>query len=308
MINTQYRLISSTLDYNTDSKEMEELWSKSHDCLDKGISLFKDTNNLPNQSLLHANLGSLMKLCALSLGTVLEGKNEFSSQEKLYYYDSIDYYIKAKEILRKPQTHKEIWLNIECDLASVYHEIGQQLQERPPISTLSLEEIEREILSVMMKSIHHAESAIQSMSTNSNRFTMISLLIGDCHHRLASLYHKTSFDDSFSNHKLKHSRAQADKHYTKALQSYLMDHHPLQIIRTYLEKGLLLEQLANVSSGKSTHRLLHQSLRTFIDIRNVLINLQDKETDDSLTQLIAILIKRLQSVLKQLYSISLRKG
>lgn len=128
---------------------MEKYWSSSYDCLVNGIACFKETNNLSNQSLLHANLGSLMKLCAESHSSLTyendEGERtqlEFNPKEKQYYNRSIEYYIKAKEILRRPATHQGIWLNIECDLAGVYYEMGKQMQERPPLSSLTLQEVD----------------------------------------------------------------------------------------------------------------------------------------------------------------------
>ena len=132
-----------------DSKQMSKYWSSSYDSLLSGIACFKETNNSSNQSLLNANLGSLMKSCAVAHGSLMysdedgvePSKGEFTSQEKLYYERSIEYYTKAKEILHRPSTHQGIWLTIECDLAGVYYEMGKQMQERPPLSTLTLQEV-----------------------------------------------------------------------------------------------------------------------------------------------------------------------
>ena len=98
-----------------------------------------------------------MRLCAVAYGTLHHPMNsheeidsevkeerhqhEFSSQEKLYYNRAIGYYIKGKEVLRRASTDRSIWYNLECDLASVYYTMGQQLQERPPLSTLTVSEV-----------------------------------------------------------------------------------------------------------------------------------------------------------------------
>ena len=98
-----------------------------------------------------------MRLCAVAYGTLHHPMNsheeidsevkeerhqyEFSSQEKLYYNRAIGYYIKGKEVLRRASTDRSIWYNLECDLARVYYTRGQQLQETPPLSTLTVSEV-----------------------------------------------------------------------------------------------------------------------------------------------------------------------
>lgn len=139
-----------TLFLNLDSKQIEKLWTSSYCCLKNGIASFEATSNVSNQALLNANLGSLMRSCAeaygllkypMKKGSEEKTKGEFSSQEKLYYNRAIEYYMRGKEVLKRPSTHPGIWLNIECDLAGMYYEMGQQMQERPPFSSLSLQEV-----------------------------------------------------------------------------------------------------------------------------------------------------------------------
>ena len=101
-------------------------------------------------------------------------------------------------------------------------------------------------------------------------------------------------------------------------------------MRVYLEKALLLEQQGNgiiiittniiigavifniASTSKLSTRLLQQSLETLLDVTKVFerSTQTDKEIfrEESFIQLVSILMQRLQTVLKQLLSISLKKG
>ena len=51
-----------------------------------------------------------------------------------------------------------------------------------------------------MKSLHCAESILSSAESNALKYQTLSQIIGDCHHRLASLYHKNAFDTSVVSH------------------------------------------------------------------------------------------------------------
>ncbi len=43
-----------------------------------------------------------------------------------------------------------------------------------------------------MKALHHAEPPYLNVPAQSPRYIALSHFIGECHHRLASLYHKTA--------------------------------------------------------------------------------------------------------------------
>ena len=106
--------------------------------------MFKETGSVPNQALLHANLGSLDRLLAVIIyqrQVEEREEKEFSSEERRHYNRSIEYYNKGKGILKRPSAHPTIWLSIEVDLSHVYYEFGRALQDRPPLSKISIHEV-----------------------------------------------------------------------------------------------------------------------------------------------------------------------
>ena len=62
-----------------------------------GLAQFQGTGHAPNQALLYANLGSLMRSCAQAHDGAGQGV-EFSPQEKLYYDKAAEFYIKGKQV------------------------------------------------------------------------------------------------------------------------------------------------------------------------------------------------------------------
>ena len=78
---------------------MEKLWTSSYSCLTRGLELFQASGSIPNQALLQANLGSLMRACASAHSRREEEKGaEFSPQERLYYDKAVEYYINAQQV------------------------------------------------------------------------------------------------------------------------------------------------------------------------------------------------------------------
>ena len=62
---------------------------------------FQSSANVPNQALLYANLGNLMRSCAQAYGAALgeeEERGEFTPQEKLYYGKAAEFYIQGKQV------------------------------------------------------------------------------------------------------------------------------------------------------------------------------------------------------------------
>ena len=56
-------------------------------------------------------------------------------------------------------------------------------------------QVEREVIMVLMKALHNAESAMSHINSSHSRFPSFSKLIGDCHGRLGSLYQKIGFSE-----------------------------------------------------------------------------------------------------------------
>ena len=65
-----------------------DLISKSRECFRQGIEHFETLNDTVNRSLLHSNLGRLMRLCANSVvyyADVKTRRREFGPAERCYY-------------------------------------------------------------------------------------------------------------------------------------------------------------------------------------------------------------------------------
>ena len=139
----------------SETEAVKLLWSQSCQCLTDGLLLFNEIGNVENQALLNANLGSLMRSQAMSYATrILSApsedsdqaglecdKAEFGSEERDCYEKAVDYYCKGLKALHKPLAHPDIWHNIECDLASVYYTMGEVMQQRPPLSSMTLHDV-----------------------------------------------------------------------------------------------------------------------------------------------------------------------
>ena len=85
----------------SEPKQVEKLWTSSYSCLMEGLERFQSSANVPNQALLYANLGNLMRSCAQAYGAALgeeEERGEFTPQEKLYYGKAAEFYIQGKQV------------------------------------------------------------------------------------------------------------------------------------------------------------------------------------------------------------------
>ncbi|XP_019864437.1 PREDICTED: erythroid differentiation-related factor 1-like isoform X1 [Amphimedon queenslandica] len=296
------------------------LCDESYKCITKGLTLFKETGSVPNQSLLNANLGSLSRVLAAiehQKQAKEGGGAEFSLEERSHYNRSIDYYNKGKALLKRLSNHPTIWLNIEMDLCNVYYEFGRAIQDRPPLSRVSVQEVERDIVSLFMKAIHFAESVAGNVPPGSSHHVSVSGIIGTTHQQLGSLYHKVAFDPAFSTQRQRTARTQSERHYSKSINSFIVNDHSLQILRVYWERSLLYEQHANISSGNHSIKLLHQSLDDIllaISPLQVLLKLSSNDTSTSscsvlgsLKQLLVIIVQRLRTICKQLLTLSMKR-
>lgn len=69
----------------------EELWQRSAEVLNRGITNFTRVGDVTNIALLHSNTGRLLRLCAFYC-VPKEGVREFSKQER-HYYDQVRFHI-----------------------------------------------------------------------------------------------------------------------------------------------------------------------------------------------------------------------
>ena len=126
----------------SDVKLVEKYWKSSYSCLTDGLACFDVCNDIRNKALVSANLGRLMRQCAAVFSTQAAGQHEeFSQQEKVYYDKAISYYQSALQILKNRNSHNNIWASIQNDLSGVCFIYGTMLQDRAPLSRLSVQEV-----------------------------------------------------------------------------------------------------------------------------------------------------------------------
>ncbi|XP_065894270.1 erythroid differentiation-related factor 1-like isoform X2 [Dysidea avara] len=137
-----YMKATFVMDYAKDVKLVEKYWKSSYSCLTDGLACFDVCNDIPNRALVSANLGRLMRQCAAVFSSLATDQNEeFSQQEKVYYYDkAISYYQSALQILKNRHSHTDIWSSIQYDLSGVCYAYGSLLQDRAPLLRLSTQE------------------------------------------------------------------------------------------------------------------------------------------------------------------------
>ena len=126
----------------SDVKLVEKYWKSSYSCLTDGLACFDVCNDIRNKALVSANLGRLMRQCAAVFSTQAASQHEeFSQQEKVYYDKAISYYQSALQILKNRNSHNDIWASIQNDLSGVCFIYGTMLQDRAPLSRLSIQEV-----------------------------------------------------------------------------------------------------------------------------------------------------------------------
>eukprot|EP00731_Ephydatia_muelleri_P020552 Em0013g279a len=302
-LGTYYKQLASLMDHRTDSRQVEKLWVSSHDCFQKSLQKFQEAGNAVNQALVYANLGGLMGSCARVHG-LPDGngqRSEFSQQEKVFYTKAADFYISGKQVLRGRSTCPGVWDQLVMDLSSVYFTMGTVLQNNAPLSSLTPQDVEREVVEVLMKALNHTEALLNTIDKEHPKYVALSAQAGNCHYQLASLYQKSAYGFSSTQSKQRQSKIQAEKHYNKALQLYLPRDHSVEILRTNMERALLYEQQA---LGKQQVKYLKCELGCLLDTEDTLPE-KDQDTDG---QLLAVLVHRLQTVLKQLMTVLTKKG
>ena len=196
-----------------ETSQVLSLWESAQYCLTKAMSLFEAVSNTPNIALVYANLASLMVARAETYGSLVANQEEGERERVIYqerqcYRQAITYCSKGQEVLHRSSTHPVIWYTLECDMSAVYYALGRTIQQRPLLSSVSLEEVsawcgvfeyncssqsERDVVMLLLKSLQHSESAMKNADKDSARHTTLTQRIGDCHLHLASLYHKTAY-------------------------------------------------------------------------------------------------------------------
>lgn len=328
------------------NEQVEQLWSKSQECLEKGVDAFDTLHDVPNMALVNSNLGRLMRLRAHAASAVEKGaaRGEFTTKERTLYNRAISYYNKASRVLRDRKLYPDIWDSVNWELSSALFTLGTLLQDYAPLSTHAQEEIEREVVKLMLESLDLCGS-----ETSSSRQPLYQYRAATIYHRLASLHHNAYRNQTSEESRRKQQKALAEHYYERAQFLFENMENVTEFVRVVLEHaGLLEHQIAGFQSFSSKVSRLQLILRLFLTTHKMIGSLRpeaekqdtvstgqasDSENPDELKDrkaLLTLLEKRIQATLqsilklhhsfvkhrneeavtlwKQLYSASLQRG
>ncbi|XP_029844303.2 erythroid differentiation-related factor 1 [Ixodes scapularis] len=327
------------------SEQMEQLWAKSQECLEKGVDAFDTLNDVANLALVNSNLGRLMRLRAHAASASQKGivRGEFTAQERTLYNRAISYYNKASRVLGDRKLYPDIWDSVNWELSSALFTLGTLLQDYAPLSTHAQEEIEKEVVKLMLKSLD-----LCSSETSLSRQPLYQYRAATIYHRLASLHHNAYRNQMSEESRRKQQKALAEHYYERAQFLFENMENVTEFMRVLLEHAGLLElQIAGLQGFNSKVSRLQSLLRLFLTSHKMIGSLRpeakkldavsigqasDSENLDELEDrkaLLMLLEKRIQATLqsilklhhssvkhrnegattlwKQLYSASLRR-
>jgi len=283
---------------NTDEKEMgekeeelkmrktgiiaaaNELLKNSRQYLEKGIRLFESISDSANIALLHSNSGRLSRISGHILSITREAAttHEFGSGELNQYKNAISEYQLARAILSSRRTNPGVWDSVTWELCSTYFTVGTLLQDEAPLSCMTREEAEKQVIEYFTKSLKYCD-----LEMSGPRQVVYQYRAAVIHQRLASLYHSSyrSFDIEDNSFRKKKLRQLSENHYGKAEPLYLQLERSEDFIRCVLERcGLYEANLEGASHGGAKHKIYLQVLEGFIDILPVLQKLEVKPGGD----------------------------
>lgn len=258
----------------TKTKTAENCWSISYMYFQDGIQIFNKQNDKDNEALLNSNAGRLMRLCA---STRMDLDAPFNMEEEHYLTRAVEMYQRALECVNpKNSTHK-VWESVAWELSSVYFNFAVNLQERPPLLRKSLEDIERDIIELMQKSLRLVESL---MATDEAKRAVYVFRIAVIHHKLASLYYKLSVSkDDLTERKLKQTRSLSELHYRKASDGFkeTVIESPAEFIGVQIERAVFVESAVDAQANYTSKiKTYNQALEMLITCRCAFLSLGRK--------------------------------
>ncbi|XP_071089090.1 erythroid differentiation-related factor 1-like isoform X2 [Haliotis cracherodii] len=291
------------------SDKMKELWEKSQTCFSSGILAFSNIHDKANQALLLSNSGRLMRLCAqcYTQQAMQQARPEFSLQEKHYYSKAVDYYQNALIVLgpgeRTPNELRDIREAVKWDLSTTYFNMAMLLQDYPPHSSQTQEEVEKSVTELMNKSLKYC---VPNNKSDTNQLVQ-QFRAATINHRLASLYHH-SYISQTNDQKKRHLRQLADNHYDRAFRLFQQAESHTELLRVQLERVAMLEAaLQGQSVAKSRLRSI-SAISGLLGSCAASVNVLATPTEEALDQgekseedsLSIILESRIQFVFLQL--------
>lgn len=137
------------------SDRVKSCWKQSLAAFHEGIEIFKSANDKANEALLNSNCGRLMRTAAAAYANLNE---EFNQQER-YNMDqvgvtvtiflayvhrislkAIEFYSRALECVNR-SSDPLVWESVAWETSSLFFNFAILLQERPPLSSVSVEEV-----------------------------------------------------------------------------------------------------------------------------------------------------------------------
>ncbi|ELT97340.1 hypothetical protein CAPTEDRAFT_225050 [Capitella teleta] len=305
-----------------DPKHADSCAKKCEDSLQTALGFWKKVNDKRNQPLILCNLGRLHKIMAefyKAHATVDGVRGEFTPKERLHFTKSADFYQQALTFLgdRKSCSEVEVWDNIAWDLSSTLFEMASQMQEHAPLSTISQEEVEKDVVMTFERALRICEVHENSAKAVLNAYRAASI-----HHRLASLNHNV-FRNQTNENARKYAKKSAEEHYVKCTQLFAAQDATVELLRVTLERLSLCETvLKEQTSPVRRSQTLVQSLHlAFTCIRPLSLLLEEKATDepneeervaqkakmDEATRMAFFLNGRMQTVLLELNKTSQKR-
>ena len=186
----------------------ESYQAMASNVLQKAIVIFEECNDVHNFALCEANMGRLHQVLSTCHRTT---SKELSIEEESDIKVSIGHYRRAADVLTKDMVKlKEslIWdlVNVQLRLALLY-------QENPPLSRLSVKELERKLIDVLDSAEKNSNSILKT-TDNPDR---VHLRIAEINYRIAAMHHGHIVESDISSGKtLNHSIRLALRYYSQS--------------------------------------------------------------------------------------------
>ncbi|XP_061171381.1 erythroid differentiation-related factor 1-like [Saccostrea echinata] len=287
------------------SAKMDSLCQKSFSALEEGVTVFASLSDKPNTALLYTNKGRLMRLYAQAYtqNTMQLENPQFSDVERKYFKQAIDCYNKALEYLHGGQ-YTEIWESVCWEMSTCFFNMAILLQDYVPLQEYTQDEVEKEVVDLLMKSLKYCNVDIKSAKQ-----PMCQYRAANIHHRLASLYHNSLRNQQNSEQRKKYLRHLMETHYRKAESFFSLLECHTELLRVLLEQVALWEYiLQGLPSTKTQLKPLMSAVRCLLECRGVLVHMIEQLDDPDISDkvqsegesLTDILESRLQFILLQL--------
>ncbi|XP_064465942.1 erythroid differentiation-related factor 1-like [Ornithodoros turicata] len=264
--------IFNELEYS--NEQVEHLWAKSQECLERGVEAFEMLNDIPNIALLSSNNGRLMRLRAHAAATVEKGvtRTEFTAQERMFYNKAIKYYSKAARILHSRKLYPDIWDSLHWELSSTLFTMATLLQDFAPLSSYAQEEVEKEAVELMMKTL-----GLCSTECSPARQPLYQYRAATIYYRLASLHHNAYRNQTSEDSRKKHLKSLAEHYYDKAQVLFETMENVTEFVRVLLEHAGMLEfQMAGLQGFNSKLNKLYSVLKLFLTSQKLMTHLNEK--------------------------------